>query len=463
MNKKVKWLAVLFVILAIACNAEDCVSLVGLDKMLSPEVSGPDVHTEPAPLIPYSEVTKISFFEVFGDYSGGRYLVDVTATKDWIQFRCIKGDTLREQEEEITEKKFECDQSVWDEFMTVFDNNQVNTWKEQGYYLNQYFNQQSTLFEEWPEVEFLEEGDFFNVTDGTSGYDLLYLPCYYGIDQNEKKFRSDYYGSFKLYTNHDESPSLWRAYESYGLPKGYNRFRKELWDLVVGHTGMPDWRHELGDWGRENLYKKYPYMLCEDQERKIRYFSLLENYGGKESSMGISLVYDGGGQSVLYKCYSDKKIYSVGKSGVPVLYCKRVYEPTGKLKSEKEVSELPEGLPEIIERYEVDKWETEVGGTEWVRQGEFYNIENAKEVKNTREQELRSGYDALIHVVYTDGEHVELELENGRLPEAYNDFRDELWDYMIPYINEGRSEEKQVVDWREFIDQWGAEFLYETR
>lgn len=98
-----------------------------------------------------------------------------------------------------------------------------------------------------------------------------------------------------------------------------------------------------------------------------------------------------------------------------------------------------------------------------MRQGEFYNIENAKEVKNTREQELRSGYDALIHVVYTDGEHVELELENGRLPEAYNDFRDELWDYMIPYINEGRSEEKQVVDWREFIDQWGAEFLYETR
>ena len=456
MNKKVKWLAVLFVILAIACNAEDCVSLVGLDKMLSPEVSGPNVHPEPDPLIPNSEVTKISFFEVFGDYSGGRYLVDVTATKDWIQFRCIKGDTLREQEEEITEKKFECDQSVWDEFMTVFDNNQVNTWKEQGYYLNQYFNQQSTLFEEWPEVEFLEEGDFFNVTDGTSGYDLLYLPCYYGIDQNEKKFRSDYYGSFKLYTNHDESPSLWRAYESYGLPKEYNRFRKELWDLVVGHTGMPDWRLELGDWGRENLYKKYPYMLCEDQERKIRYFSLLENYGGKESSMGISLVYDGGGQSVLYKCYSDKKIYSVGKSGVPVLYCKRVYEPTGKLKSEKEVSELPEGLPEIIERYEVDKWETEVGGTEWVRQGEFYNIENAKEVKNTREQELRSGYDALIHVVYTDGEHVELELENGRLPEAYNDFRDAHWDYMIPYITEGRSEEKNLVDWRELIYHCGA-------
>ncbi|MCI9560690.1 MAG: hypothetical protein HFG52_16095 [Lachnospiraceae bacterium] len=43
--------------------------------------------------------------------------------------------------------------------MAVFDNNQVNTWKEQGYYLNQYYNQQSTLFEECTEVEFLEKGD----------------------------------------------------------------------------------------------------------------------------------------------------------------------------------------------------------------------------------------------------------------------------------------------------------------
>ena len=63
----------------------------------------------------------------------------------------------------------------------------------------------------------------------------------------------------------------------------------------MGHTGIPDWRLELGDWGRENLYQKYPYMLQEGQEGRIRYFSLLENYGGKDSAMGIALVYDGGG------------------------------------------------------------------------------------------------------------------------------------------------------------------------
>ena len=93
--------------------------------------------------------------------------------------------------------------------------------------------------------------------------------------------------------------------------------------------------------------------------------------------------------------------------------------------------------------------------------GEFYNMENVKQVKDKNEQVLRSGYDALIHVVYTDGDHVEIRLENGRLPEAYNDFRDELWDYMIPYINEGRTEEERAVDWRDSIDQWGEGYLRE--
>ena len=48
---------------------------------------------------------------------------------------------------------------------SVLDDNHVNTWTEQGFYLNQYYNQQATLFEECPEVEFVKEGDFFNITD----------------------------------------------------------------------------------------------------------------------------------------------------------------------------------------------------------------------------------------------------------------------------------------------------------
>lgn len=62
---------------------------------------------------------------------------------------------------------------------------------------------------------------------------------------------------------------MWRAYEPYGVPEGYNRFRKEFWDLIVGHTEIPDWRLELGAWGRENLYKKYPSPLCTMEESRI--------------------------------------------------------------------------------------------------------------------------------------------------------------------------------------------------
>lgn len=182
MNKKSKWLAVLFVLLAVVCNAADHASRIGLDGLLFPRVRGPHEPTKPAPPIPYSKVTKISFFEVFGDHSGGRYLVDITATRETIQFRCIKGDVLREHEEEITERNFECGQNTWDTLIAIFDDNHVNSWKEQGYYLDQTFDQQATLFVEWPEVGFVEEGDFFNVADSRSVFNLTYLPSYYGID-----------------------------------------------------------------------------------------------------------------------------------------------------------------------------------------------------------------------------------------------------------------------------------------
>ena len=38
MNKKLKWLAVLFVLLAVVCNAADCASRIGLDGLLFPGV-----------------------------------------------------------------------------------------------------------------------------------------------------------------------------------------------------------------------------------------------------------------------------------------------------------------------------------------------------------------------------------------------------------------------------------------
>lgn len=119
-----------------------------------------------------------------------------------------------------------------------------------------------------------------------------------------------------------------RSYKSYGLLDEYGEFRRKFWNLIIGYTGLSDWRFELEDWGGDG--------------------------GGKEN----------------FKCIS------------------------------------------------------RTDGT---------------------------------HVLYTNGEHVEIQLENGRLSEAYNDFRDELWDAMIPYVNEGQV--KKAPDWRDPIDQWGKGYI----
>lgn len=398
-----------------------------------------------------TQIKKVSFRETFG----GCFEVEVIATEDEILYRCSKQDVLGETEPEVTTKSFACGHDTWWDLVTAYNHNYVYDWQEQEYYVNKCYGQEPGLFEEYPEVGFLEAGDFFNIAGASPDLIQANPPGYYGIDQNEKRFRGDYSGHVEICINDEDTMYIGRTYKSYGLPDEYSEFRREFWDLIIGHTGLSDWRFELGNWGRESLYAKYPYMLGE--EREIRYFSLLESYGGKESALAVSLVYDGGEQSIRYGVCSPPKTYSVDRSGQPVLYCGEQSLPWEGVEAVKKVSSVPGTLAELIQRYEVDSWEDGVDGTEYVRQGGFYNIENAGLVEDTNERAFRSRYDALIHVVYTDGEHVEIQLENGGLPEAYNDFRDELWDAIIPYVNEGQ--EAEIPDWRESIDQWGKEYM----
>ena len=400
-----------------------------------------------------AQIKKVSFRETFGQY----FEVGVIATEEEILYTCSKQDVLGKTEPEVISKSFGCGHDTWWDLVSIYSDNLVFDWKEQEYYVNKCYGQEPGQFEEYPEVEFLEEGDFFNIAGASPDLIQASPPGYYGIDQNEKRFRGDYNGHVEIYINDEDTLYTGRSYGSYGLPDEYGEFRREFWDLIIGHTGLSDWRFELGDWGRENLYAKYPYMLGEGEEREIRYFSLLESYGGKESALAVSLVYDGGEQSIRYRACSPPKTYSVDRSGQPVLYCGEQSLPWEGVEAVKNVSSVPGVLAELIQRYEVGSWENGVGGTEYVRQGGFYNIENAGLVEDTNERAFRSRYDALLHVVYTDGEHVEIQLENGRLLEAYNDFRDELWDAMIPDINEGQ--EVKVPDWRDSIDRWGKEYM----
>lgn len=398
-----------------------------------------------------TQIKKVSFRETFG----GCFEVEVIATEDEILYRCSKQDVLGETEPEVTTKSFACGHDTWWDLVTAYNHNYVYDWQEQEYYVNKCYGQEPGLFEEYPEVGFLEEGDFFNIAGASPDRIQANSSSYYGIDQNEKRFRGDYSGHVEIYINDEDTMYIGRTYKSYGLPDEYSEFRREFWDLIIGHTGLSDWRFELGNWGRENLYTKYPYMLGEEKE--IRYFSLLESYGGKESALAVSLVYDGGEQSIRYRACSPPRTYSVDRSGQPVLYCGEQSLPWEGVEAVKNVSSVPGALAGLIQRYEVGSWENGADGTEYVRQGGFYNIENAGLVEDINERAFRSRYDALLHVVYTDGEHVEIQLENGGLPEAYNDFRDGLWDAMLPDINEGQ--EEKVPDWRDYIDQWGKEYM----
>ena len=414
---------------------------------------GSDEAAKAETLKSMAQIKKVSFRETFGQY----FEVGVIATEEEILYTCSKQDVLGKTEPEVISKSFGCGHDTWWDLVSIYSDNLVFDWKEQEYYVNKCYGQEPGQFEEYPEVEFLEEGDFFNIAGASPDLIQASPPGYYGIDQNEKRFRGDYNGHVEIYINDEDTLYTGRSYGSYGLPDEYGEFRREFWDLIIGHTGLSDWRFELGDWGRENLYAKYPYMLGEGEEREIRYFSLLESYGGKESALAVSLVYDGGEQSIRYRACSPPKTYSVDRSGQPVLYCGEQSLPWEGVEAVKNVSSVPGVLAELIQRYEVGSWENGVGGTEYVRQGGFYNIENAGLVEDTNERAFRSRYDALLHVVYTDGEHVEIQLENGRLLEAYNDFRDELWDAMIPDINEGQ--EVKVPDWRDSIDRWGKEYM----
>ncbi len=445
-NKKLrKWISVSLVLIA----------LWGITSC-----GGKKAEEDSAPSRP--KVTKISFKETFGE----TFEVEIIATEEKIWYNCFKQDIVSGGEPEVINRRFGCGQETWNhDLYLVFADNYVELWKPQEYYLNRLFDQEADgLFEEPLEVRYARTGDFFNIAGENPDFTRARYPRYYGIDANEKNFRSSYRSRMEIYIDEEENPCLEINYGPYGLPREYHEFQKDFWRLIVGWTGIGDWRHELDQWGRETLYSRYPYMRPDGQDRKIRYFSLLESYGGKDQALAASLVYDGGTQSLQYEFGCLEETYSVGKSGRPVLYCEKQLVdgvvPDKKIKAEKAVPEIPEGLTELLEKYQVDMWETDPGGTTSVRQGEFYDTENAKQAEDKNEQALRSGYDTLIHVVYTNGDHTEIRLENGKLPEAYNDFRDELWDLGISCVNEGRMGNDQTEDWRDFIDEWGQEYMY---
>ena len=131
----------------------------------------PDEAAEAVTLRDMTQVKKLSFRETFGQY----FEVEVIATEDKIQYRCSKQDILGKTEQEVITRSFSCGHDTWWDLVSIYNHNYVFSWLAQEDYQNRHYSQDSDLLAEYPDVEFFEEGDFFNIAD--SGSDNLPAPA----------------------------------------------------------------------------------------------------------------------------------------------------------------------------------------------------------------------------------------------------------------------------------------------
>lgn len=397
----------------------------------------------------YDDITEIRFREFFGPYESGRFVVEVIITDTTITYSYMK-DSLTElgTTDNLWEKPF--NETEWEKMKRLLLKHQVGLWEYQYSYQNLLYRDGHPLdYKENRDAGYRIQGQFFNIASPFR---------YLGIDENEKAYRSDYEGGIFITMNGETEHYGGESYEGYGIPPTYNQYADELWDYVIGYTGGKDWRDKLDDAGMEGMRLMYPYMEPDEAtEPRIRYFSLLESYGGKEDAVPILFVYDGGAPSFTYECLWGQRTYSMNEDGQPILYCDDpgFSVPRSNINARcfayiQEGDPGVEVLETLISGYGVSGWGNQIseGDGGYVEQGEFYNANNAKEVSDENQKRLRERYDALIHLVYSDGKHKEIRLENGKLPKSYNQFRKELWDYFIPYIYR-----KEYQDVKELYEQ----------
>ena len=105
----------------------------------------------------YGTDQKSFFSGTFGQY----FEVGVIATEEEILYTCSKQDVLGKTEPEVISKSFGCGHDTWWDLVSIYSDNLVFDWKEQEYYVNKCYSQEPGQFEEYPEVEFLEEGGLF--------------------------------------------------------------------------------------------------------------------------------------------------------------------------------------------------------------------------------------------------------------------------------------------------------------
>jgi len=391
----------------------------------------------------YDEVKKVSFKENYAYGPSTNFKtninVEVTFTKEQLAYQ-ISPVFIDSTEPIVYETAF--DEQGWESLLEIMKKYELADWDIAGNYLYRNYSAGPSHHIKKENVEYVRQGDFFNLNSEN---------FYLGIDQNELDFRCDYKGEMWTFSE-DEKRPFWvngpsmREYNSYGVPPNYNEFRQELWDFVIAYTGGFDWRVKSDQVGQELMHQMFPYMTEQKSEenpyQNIRYFSIMESYGGKEIGPKAGFIYDGGKNTFSYRYPNFGKLYSVAENKLPFLY----YDDAGTnigtpnafgtetIIDENEVG--LETLKSLLEKYAVLEWEPNRIGefySAYVNQGTFFNVDNLTDIEDENEKWFRSSCDILINIILSDGTYKEIRLQNGKLPQTYNQFRVEFWDYFVDY------------------------------
>ena len=392
----------------------------------------------------YDEVGRVYFVEEYAYDSSSdlsnKISIKATFTKELISYE-ISPVFINHTEPVVYERGF--DELGWEALIEIMEKYQLADWTIEGRYLYRNYSGGPSHYVKQEDVEYVRQGDFFNLNP--EGF-------YLGMDQNEQDFRCSYYGVISVFPEDDQARPFWPEsgpnllYSGYGVPPNYNEFRQELWDFVIEYTGGFDWRVKSDQVGQELMHQMFPYMTEQKSEenpyQNIRYFSIMESYGGKEIGPKAGFTYDGGEKTFFYRYPNFGKLYSIAENKQPFLYCDDAgtnistpnYFVIETIIDENEVG--LETLKSLLEKYAVFEWEPNRIGefySAYVNQGTFFNVDNLTDIEDENEKWFRSSCDILINIILSDGTYKEIRLQNGKLPQTYNQFRVEFWDYFVDY------------------------------
>ena len=335
-------------------------------------------------------------------------------------------------------------------------------WKQGTYYNDKAHGMHPSEYQINPNAEYLKLGNYYRFSSGPDQYHV-------GMSASEKynRGKGGYENNIKFGS---ESENL--IYSSYGLPEGYNECMKEIWDFAFTHVDTVDYRENLDNkviLGIKEKNRTDEVLNLDDLE----YFSLEEFFGGFDSGIKVSLKFDEGLSEEKsldgdYEPY--KEIYAMDKDGIPHLLGEPDEKtiqlisdiiPFGQVRDTD--TETNKKLIDILKKYKVLEWQDKdyyaaQPEPAYVVQGDFFNMKPglSEEEKQMDEKEyvIRSSYNGFIDLYDTEGRRMSLRYDNHGVPEEYQEFRQELWDFAINYMSE-----EIENDWRNNIDQAGRAYL----